>query len=173
MRPQRPVLLAATILAVVLVQGYLFGPDRIALHFGLDGSADRMGSRARWLVELGLVGTGMTVLFLAVLRAVGRMPLSRANLPNKEYWTRPENQQRARGMLLEDISRLGASTLLVLGALAVLTLAVSRDPQPRLGSESQVVLLGYLALVTLWALVSMPRRYRIPRDGPGESDVRD
>lgn len=160
--------LGATALVLVLVRGSFFGPPEIPLHFGLDGSADRMGSRGRWAAELGLAGAAVTAVFVGLLRWLPRLPVTALNLPHKEYWARPENEDRVRRMVAEDLGRIGAVTLLMLAAVGVLTIEAAEQPGPSLGRDALVVVGGYVALVLLWSLLAVRRRYRVP---PGERGV--
>lgn len=151
---------------VVLAWAALVLPDGpVPLHFGAEGAADRFGSRTEALVSLGLVGLGTAVLMRGITRLLesGRISFQHMNVPHKPYWSRPENQQRAREMMAEDMDLVAAMTM---GFLAVVALIVvdAALGDGVLAAWFWVALVGYLLLVTAWVVRMYRGRYRPPEE---------
>lgn len=160
-----PVLAAgALVCAGGWVAGALWLPDPAPMHFGGSGDVDRWASKASYLWLTGGVGLGLAVLFWALSRWIGRLPLEWLNVPHKPWWTAtPARQRRLRAMLAADNDLIGGATLAFVGVVQLLIVRAAQDAAPRLGVAMWVSLALYLALVIGWAGYAALGRYR-PRD---------
>lgn len=135
-------------------------PDQVAVHFGTGGKADRVVSRDRAVTENLLAGLGTAALLAGTAELASRAPLSMMNVPHRDdYWARPENEPRLRGMVARDVYAIGAMTLTLLAAIEVVVVAVADDPEPRLGWGAAMMVGGYLVAMTLYLVVAY-RSYR-------------
>jgi len=73
---------AAVLYALSAISSALVLPDRVPLHFGADGAADRYGSRAEAGIGFAALGLGMLVLWLVVLQCLRRSSLDLFNVPH-------------------------------------------------------------------------------------------
>jgi len=153
-------LLTVLVLAGVLVWSAFALPDRVPVHFGLTGEADRFVSRTRALVELGLLGAGLVLVFLATEALARRGPLSLVNVPHKAHWTTPEREPELRSRLSTDVWVFGTMTVGLVAAVAVVIVLVADQPDPTLGGRGWVLIGVYLAVVTTYSTFVITRRYR-------------
>lgn len=80
----------------VLAYGAAVAPEQMPLHWGADGTADRVGTTGRWLVEASIVGAALLLVAFGLGLLADRLPGSLLNIPHKEIWTRPGNIEKAR-----------------------------------------------------------------------------
>jgi uncharacterized membrane protein len=134
-------------------------PERVPVHFGLSGEADRVVGRQRAVLEMGLVGYGTAALLAGTGALVRRLPLSLFNTPHKEYWARPANEPRLRQLVARDLWSVSALTMGLFIVVLLITVSVADDPEPRLGAGAITALVAYLAALTGY-LVWSRRHYR-------------
>ncbi|MEL6614905.1 MAG: DUF1648 domain-containing protein [Bacteroidota bacterium] len=142
------------------VWAYAALPERIPLHFGIDGTPDRWGDRslAGWLL-LPLVGIGMA----ALMDGVGQWALRN---PEKQTINLPQSDaimalpvERRLPVLRRAIAMTNAVAVLLLVAFAILQIG---DYAAALGAPSQgwtvlgvgICLTGPLA-VLVWGITSV------------------
>jgi hypothetical protein len=66
---------AAVLYALSAIGSAVSLPDRVPLHFALDGSADYYGSRAEAVLGFAALGLGMLALWLLVLQCLRQASL--------------------------------------------------------------------------------------------------
>ncbi len=146
-------------LASVVVFGATRGPDRMPLHWGLGGEADRVGSREQWVLESSLIGLGLVVLIVALVLVVRFAPISKLRLPNKAYWTRPQNNSRARELLLDDVVDVMGDVVLLLIAIELVAVIRARSGQLDLPLPLLLLFVALFVLSVGWRLAKLPGRY--------------
>lgn len=154
-------LLSSAAYAVLVVVAAVTMPDRVPLHFGPGGDADRWGSRAEALLVFGLLGGGVALVLGGISVLARRLPLRSAwvNLPHKDWWTAtPEREERARRRLSHDFWAIAAGTMTLLCIVLALTIGAAHSESPRLTAGPWLAV-GALAAALLLAIV-MPLRYR-------------
>jgi hypothetical protein len=137
----------------------------VPLHFGADGTPDRFGGRNEALLGLAVVGSGAAALMggCGHLVGSGRLSFRHVNVPHKEYWSRPDHQDRARAMLREDNDLFAALTMGLLCAVVVMVVDSALHPGSRAG-WFWLVVAAYLVLVGVWATRMYTHRYRPPEE---------
>ncbi len=137
-------------------------PERIASHFGPSGAADGWSSRSSYLIFSILLGA----FILLGLPVLGRLLTldsgAGMNIPNKEYWLRPENRPELRRRLTGDMVFLGAVTGLLLSWIDLLVVQANQSAAPSLGASSWVAIGAYLAIVLGWSIWMLTKRYAVP-----------
>jgi hypothetical protein len=135
----------------------------IPLHFGVDGSADRFGSRAEALTSSIVFGALMFAVTVAVVLVSRHAPVDLINVPHKNYWTAPERIQAFRRMLAWDIALFMSVTMTLLSIIPIGTvLALRAEPVGFSAVTIWLVLGPYLLGVALWAIWLARYRYRLP-----------
>lgn len=162
----RAVLAAFAAYAVALGVGGVVAPDRMPLHWGLGGEPDRLGSRTRWLVENGLLGVTLLLLAALALVIAARTPVRWLNVPDKKYWSRPENTPRLRRMLTEDLALIFAEIGWLFTAFLVVVVFQARRGDLDLGWGHAVGLLIVIVVLLGQSVYRMQRRYMV---APGEA----
>lgn len=151
---------------VLLVLGWFLLPERVPVHFGVDGEPDRWVSRARAVLEMGTVMGGMMLLFAGLAAWMSRISFALLNLPSdhKEWWAaEPERRARLRELLAEDAWALGALTLALLGGVTLLTWLTAYQQSPRLGWGAIVLIVVYAVALLVQVLRIATVRYQ-PRE---------
>lgn len=151
--------------AVVWAWSWSRLPERVPTHFDAGGEPDDWSSRAAALGISGLLGFGTALLFLAIVWAVPRVGVQFVNVPNPQYWKRPENLARMRVLAVEDLWWLGAWTMLLLAAVVWLVVRAATAEDPALGLWPLVLVVGYLVAVLGRVAWTYTRRYAVPPPG--------
>lgn len=98
-------------LAVTVASWWMLPAGRIPVHFGAGGEPDAWGERSDLVPALSGV-TLLLALFLGwIASRMPTMSLQFVNMPRKEFWTRPENEARARARAQQDLHLVGAWTM--------------------------------------------------------------
>jgi hypothetical protein len=156
--------LSVLVAGVVVIAVMLWLPEgRIPMHWGADGYPDSWGTRWKFggvmlLIVLGLAG------FLEGIRrwTLGRMPWALANIPDKEYWSLPENDATGRARIADDLALVGAWTMMLLASVTVLVGWSIRNDHERADYRVLILVGGWLVVL----MVGMVRRVRFYRDHP-------
>lgn len=120
-----------------------------------------MGTRTTHVLLGLLVGLLIVVIFSFVPR-IAFKNTALLNLPHKDYWTRPENLPKAQRMLRNDLSWLGALTLMFIGyAMWTVGATAAESPPPPWAfiaarSTFLAIIIGY----SIWMVVGP--RWRPP-----------
>lgn len=140
-------------------------PDRVPVHFGPLGEADRFASRTEALVTFGILGLVTAGVFVLTDVLMRRGDMSMLNIPHKQWWTAtPERQARARAVMSDDMHLFGAATMLLLVVVEISTVLAGQADEPRLGWGFFVAFFAYLVFTGVW-VVRMYRAYH-PRRHP-------
>ncbi len=140
-----------TIALVLVTMAQLFYyhpllPDRIASHFNLMMQPDRWSPKnAVMLLDLSLI-LAFAGLFHLIAWVIGKFPTSWINLPNKDYWMRPERKGQTLNQLATFFIWLGNVTLLFIVVTFNLTYQANLSPGQK--AHNFWVALG-LFLITL------------------------
>ena len=133
---------------------------------GAGAEADGWSSRAGaiwFMAGMGLFTAGMFAGILVMFARYDSLP--GLNIPNKEYWTRPENLPEARRRAIGDLGGFGAATMVLMIDLVVSIVLASNDPAGRGPSWSGVVFVLWFAYAMFWAFWTATKRWRIPPEG--------
>jgi hypothetical protein len=137
----------------------------VPLHFGLDGGADRFGTRSEALVYLAVLGVAMTALLGGLAEATGRGRLATGylNVPYKQYWTRPEHEPRMRALMAEDLFHIGAATLALLAVVGLGIVEAARGGASFL-PWGGLATVAYCLFMVGWVVRAYTVRYRPPEE---------
>ena len=156
--------LAVGVFVAGLAVSWVVLPDRVPLHFGGDGSADRWGTPEEAVTEMALVGLLVGVLMFVLAMSAWRLPFDFVSIPDKEFWQRPENQRVARRRLQDDMYHVGGSLMLFLTAVQAYTVFVADDPRPSFYPWGVVLAVLFVAGL----VVALVLRMRFYKRLPGE-----
>ena len=153
--------LACAAYAGVLLVAAVPLPDRVPIHFGPGGEADRIVGRQEALVTFAGLGLGIAVLMVGLARWMRRAPLTMVNVPHKDWWTAPPAREaRLRARLETDLLGIGALTMVLLVVVQAVTVRAADDPDPSLDPVAVAATVGYVALLLAAVLWIATRRYR-------------
>jgi uncharacterized membrane protein len=163
-----PVLTAAALLAsygalMAMTCGHL--PERVATHFAASGEPNGWMTRGGFvLFQAGMVAV-LGAVFFALPRLLAKVPTKYINVPNRDYWTRPENLPALRSILVRYMGWMGVLVVGLMAGLFAITLRVNLSPRPHLEPAWAGIVLGlFVAADLAWVVLFITRFTRI-RDG--------
>lgn len=156
--------LAVGVFVVGLAVSYAVLPERVPLHFGGDGTADRWGTPEQAVLEMAGVGLLVGVVMFTLAMSAWRLPFDFVSIPDKEFWERPENQRVARRRLQDDMYHVGGSLMLFLTAIQAYTILVADDASPSFWPWGVVL----VSLFVVGLVVALVLRMRFYKRLPGE-----
>jgi hypothetical protein len=158
------VALGARLLAV-----YDLLPQTVASHFDASGYPDAHQSRAGFVALCGVVTLGTFALFALLPPVLRRTPADWINLPNREYWLRPERRDGAIERLCVYLDWFAFATLAVLVVAMELAVQANLSGRPLRGGLMWLLLCTYAFFSIAW-LVLLMRAFALP--GPGRTPDR-
>ncbi|MDN5789264.1 MAG: DUF1648 domain-containing protein [Micrococcales bacterium] len=159
--------------AAVVAWSALVLPERVPMHWSGTAGPDRWGSRTEAVIMLAALGVIIAAIFGTLLVVIPRSrSLTWVNIPNKDYWQRPEHLARALDMVGTDLAIIGALTMAMICAVPVSTVEAANRPDASLPGWTLPVIIGWLVLVTGYLIWMVAVRWRVPRDVPGPHATR-
>jgi len=139
---------ALTLISIMML------PDRVAIHFGANGTADGWASNNM----NALLMTGMHVLLFCLFYFSPRLmllfPAKWISLPNKAYWLQPAVLPRTQAKMSTFMWHYGIAMFLFLLMIGILSLQADLAPTVRLNLTVFFPALGAFLLYTvIWTLV--------------------
>lgn len=108
---------------LLLVEGYLHGPEQWIMKYDLDGSPISTMSRTGFITFYSLLLLIVNGGILLVAQILGRDPsLKHVNIPNKSHWVAKENIAEGH----RRVGHLFAGTLIFVNVLFLCILAMTR-----------------------------------------------
>lgn len=143
-------LFLSAVLLALIVESYLNGPSQWSMKYDFSGKPIATASRdAALMFYLGMMLVTNSIILLLARHSAKDPTLRFINIPNKEYWARPENAHEA----LRRVDALFSGVLLFVNCLLVALLIITRLQLT--GAEVNIVLaivpvaVGYLIFWTL------------------------
>lgn len=122
-----------------------------------------------WCLAVGaasvlMVGPGVLLygFFALIVRAYARQSstLTGLNIPNRWYWITPTHLPAAREMAVNDLSLVGAATMIALLGLPLGALQADATGRPPAWTE--LLWFGYLAFMMAFVIWTGRMRWRVP-----------
>ena len=133
-------------------------PQRVASHFGSEGSANGWMGRSWYLVFTALLPLLIAGIFAGTAAWVKTIPAKFVSIPNRDYWLAPERRERLSRLLMIRMMWLASLAALFFGCLHALTMEANRVIPPRLADGPLLGLfIGFLLLLLLWIVLLMMR----------------
>lgn len=140
-------------------------PQRIAVHFGYDGTPNG------WAPKDGLLWTTLVVLAILSVTTMGIPRLvtavsgDRMNLPHRAYWLAPERRKQTMGFIEAQGIWFGCAVLLLLYTAFQLAVDANLSPDKRFNSRTMWNALGvFFFVVVVWMIHFVRHFYRVPDD---------
>ena len=137
-------------------------PPRVAIHFGLGGTADSWApSYSNTFFFIGINAFLFFILYFTP-RLVFRFPARWINLPNKDYWLRSENKSRTVAMFSSFMWKFSSVLFLFLLVVQLLTIQANLSQPVKLDEK---IFLSALVLFIVYAVywcIRLFRAFRLP-----------
>lgn len=152
--------------AVLLALTYGSLPQRVATHFSGAGAPNGWMSRQGFLLfQAGMVAV-MAAAFFGLPRLLARVPAKSINVPNREYWTRPDRLPELHAILARYMGWMGVLVLGFMVGLFALTLRANLMGEPRLEPTWAGLMLAlFLGADLAWLVLFLTRFTRVKDDG--------
>jgi uncharacterized membrane protein len=139
-------------------------PEHVAAHFDMAGRVTRMRLTGSFGLGTWAMHLGLAALVVGLMSLVHLLSPQDINLPNANYWRRPENFKLAC-QRLRDWSRWFASALILWGIVFDRQLFLANQLQPPHLDPQAMTLLIAVAIIGLSLLIAalIIRFSRIPR----------
>jgi uncharacterized membrane protein len=143
--------------AALVIGGAPQLPERVAIHFGADGSANGWANRnqATFIFETLTIGP---VIFLILALVMRLMPAGAFNLPNRDYWLAPERRTQTIAAISRQLIWMGCLMVVFLAGVYWLTIEANRLTPPHLPMNLfWPLVLGFLAATGVWTTLFLLR----------------
>lgn len=138
-------------------------PERVAIHFGLNGNADNWTSRSAMTIFFGAFGVGWPLFFICLALLTAVIPARFVNLPHREFWLAPERRAETVAYISCQLIWMGCLMVLFQAGIYWLTIQANRATPARLPMNLFLELLaGFLAGVLIWSLVFIRHFMKVP-----------
>ena len=126
-------------------------PERVAVHFGMDGAADGWVSRENYRLLILFCLVALPSLLVWGMAGLPRLTKGSGQVPNNEYWFAPERRHTTESYLLSHACWLGCMTVAIVYGMHVLILRANAISPPLLATDRFIVmLLVYLFGLGWW-----------------------
>jgi len=166
--PRFPKTVYFLLLLAGLLQGVRFYPllpERMASHFGYDGTPNGWQPKDEFfLLMLLAVGLTFGVSFL-VPRLIAALPDNRINLPHKAYWLAPARREETFRFIAAQMAWFGCAILFIILFGAFLAMRANLSPDRHFDNDTMIKLMAAFLFVTvLWIVHFLRHFYRLPAD---------
>ena len=157
-------LIVATVLALLVsLYHYTRLPARVAMHFGPGGKADAWASKEANLAMFVGLYVLFGLLFLGVPALMRKVPKRLVNLPNKDYWSKPENYPTAIDKMAAWSYAYGIALVLFFLLVSHLTYEANMQARPLNEAVFLVGLVAFLVYTTV-ATIYLFVMFRKPKE---------
>lgn len=138
-------------------------PERVAVHFGMDGHADGWAHRHQAVKSFeNFMFVPAIFLLLALVMEVS--PVSAFHLPYGEYWLAPERRAQTVATISRHVIWMGCLMQGFLAGIYWLTIDANRQTTPHLPFLFLPLLLGFLLAMAI-CVISLLRPFYKPPAG--------
>jgi uncharacterized membrane protein len=137
-------------------------PERVAVHFGINGQADGWADRHQATMFFELL-TVVPAIFVVLALAMGIMPAGAFNLPHRDYWLAPERRAQTVALISRQLIWMGCLMVLFLTGVFWLTIQANRLASPQLPMAGFLALLAaFLTATAVWTILFLRRFFKPP-----------
>ena len=159
------ILFFALVLAAIAqcVHDYPQLPDRMASHFGASGMPNGWMTKPQFFMTFAILLLPALLVEFWVGRRIANKPDAKLNLPNKEHWLAPERRAETFAYFESFFAWYGCVFLFVVVYAMGLAMRANFVSPPLLPTGPIVAVIGGFVLFNVAALVTMYRRFSMPR----------
>ncbi len=155
------VFIANVILSLVSL---LLLPSRVAVHFGIGGAADNWASSYFNTFFFIGINTFLFILLCYTPQLVFGLPTKWINLPNKDYWLRPENRPRTAERVSSFMYQFGSALFLFLFAVQLLAIQANLSQTVKFNEKLFLTALVLFVLYTAHWCIRFFKAFRLPEE---------
>lgn len=157
---------------IILAAASLFIlPEQTATHFNLRGLPDTWGPPWVCAMIVVVISTLVFVMTLFVPYMIKHIPSQYINMPNKGYWLSVENRPKAVAKLKSYMSEFGASILILILCINIITINGNLFTPKRLDTKLFFTYLAIFMLYTVYWCIKLCTGFKIPKS-PAKAGTR-
>jgi uncharacterized membrane protein len=147
------------------VRFYPLLPERMASHFGYDGTPNGwMPKDAFFLVMSLAVGLTGVITFLTP-HLIAARPDNRVNLPHKDYWLAPARRAKTFRFIAAQMAWFGCAILFIVLFGSFLAMRANFSLDGHFDNDTMIkVMAAFLFVTVLWIVHFVRHFYRLPAD---------
>ena len=147
---------------ILLGVSVAMSPARIAVHFGSGGVPDSWASSSVHATIMAGVHVLVFVVFLFSTKVTRIFPKRFISIPNRDYWLRNENWDKAETILSQEMYVFGFATFVFMFIVSLLALQANLSTPVELREDLFWWPFGlFMAFTTYWT-IRLVTRFRIP-----------
>lgn len=167
-----PIAVSAAVTVAYVICTFLFVqglPEHLATHFDATGRPNGWMTKAATIrFNLGM-GLGTQAFFGLLVFFTRFVPARFLNLPNKEYWQKPEHYPQARAYMTRYLLWLGSLMMIWMILLNYHVAECNRTLLPRFNTDGFVVAMGTFMVMLLVWFICIWREFRVPVNAKGKA----
>ena len=158
------ILFLAIVLAAIgqCVHDFPLLPDRLASHFNASGMPNGWMPKSQFMFLYAVVFLPALAIEFWVSSRIADKPVSKLNLPNKEFWLAPERRTETFAFFASFFAWYGCVFLFVMEFAMGLAMRANFDSPPRLPTGPIVSDIAGFVLFNVVAVITMFRRFSKP-----------
>lgn len=128
-------------------------PERVATHFGADGTPNGWMSRDKHLLFMGIFGVGIPLFIVGLVLISKFIPISFVNLPNRDYWLAPERKQESYLYISRYMIWMGCIMFVFFAGIQYSIVKANQSSPVKMPNELfWPLLIGFLVVMALWTI---------------------
>ncbi|MBN2590463.1 MAG: DUF1648 domain-containing protein [Sedimentisphaerales bacterium] len=133
-------------------------PDRVATHFGSDGTPnDWMSKDMHFLLMVGM-GLGIPWLLVCIGLVCRFIPARFVNIPNRDYWFSPERKQKSCLYFSRYMIWMSCLTIAFFAGVQYTIVKANQNSPVKIPNELfWPLLIGFLIATTIWSIALILR----------------
>ena len=139
-------------------------PDMVAAHFDAAGSPDGWAAKNSFMAAYLGAALFIMLLFSGISLGIARLPDSKINIPDKEYWLAPQRRRQTFDLIAQFMFWLAAATLALVLDISNQSIQVQMGRSSELDHPFSSIML-YLGFSLTWAVALMLRFQNSKSDG--------
>jgi len=158
----RLVLFAASVVFATFLALSVIGelPERMAIHFDGNGSADGWTSRESYRLYMLFFLTVVPSLLVWLMAGLPRVTNGRGQIPNAEYWFEQERRQTTQNFLINHAFWLGIMTVAVVYGIHLTIVRSNAMSPPVLAIDRFITMVVIYLCGLVWWLIAFLRHFQ-------------
>jgi len=140
----------------------LANPGTVAIHFGWGGIPDSWAPASFNAIAMVGISLMLFLIFWFTPQLLRAIPTRWLSLPNRDYWTAPENRERMIAMLSGRMFEFGTLTFVLLFLVGLLVYQANRAEPVRLREDLFLWAMGLYLLYTIFWTIKLFLLFRRP-----------
>jgi uncharacterized membrane protein len=135
-------------------------PERVAVHFTMNGDADGWMSRADYRLFLLVLLIVLPSLLVWLMAGLPRLTKGKGQIPNYEYWFAQQRRHETENFLISHACWLGFMTLAIVCGMHISILRANATSPPVGAVDRLIMMLAIYLSGLVWWFVAFLRHFQ-------------